>query len=30
VDISGGRLTLEFDPVNGEAIVSSISIRRRK
>ena len=30
VDVSGGRLTLEFDPVKGEAIVSSISIRRQK
>jgi beta-galactosidase len=30
VDVSGGGLTLAFDPIKGEAIVSEIRIRRQK
>ena len=30
VDVAGGRLVLEFDPVGGEALVSTIKIIRRQ
>jgi hypothetical protein len=29
VDLSGGRLTLDFDPLKGEAIVPNIRISRQ-